>query len=60
MGTPRDGADRTLAGREVDSVHAHYTVIDGYMWLSDSIYAWISFSCTAVKWSDVFWVQRSV
>ena len=60
MGTPRDGADRMLAGREGNSVHAHYTVTDGCMWLSDSIYAGISFSCTAVKWSDIFWVQCSV
>lgn len=49
MGTPRDDADRTQAGREGNSVHAHYTVTDGCMWLSASIYAVISLPCTAVK-----------
>ena len=33
MDTPRDGADHTLAGREGDSVHAHYTLTDGCVWL---------------------------
>jgi hypothetical protein len=33
---------RTLRrrGRESNSAHAHYTVTDGYMWLSDNVYVW--------------------